>query len=364
MRAALRRWRDEIGDTHVLGAVRVVLGLLLFGNALRAARELRAGYFGDFFHWPILPEALVPPRGVYAILVVAQVLLSTLVVAGHRARGALLVSAVVGLYVLSCDRLEFHNNRAALFYFSLLLSLTPCDRSFSVTRAPTVESGPLWAARLAQLQLSFIYVASGGSKLLDPDWRSGRVLLERFVLFGPNAVESGVPERWMRWIVESGVSSPLAKIAIATELVLAVALWSRRARTVALWWGLWFHLLIELTSRVESFTWLTIAIYALFSTHDARARTLYYDPFRARARFVARAVMWLDWLARFEVKPWAPDPLETGHSMVVMRRDGSLATGLGAAAMLTRCLPLLFPLWAPMALAASFTRGGDASARS
>jgi len=30
--------------------------------------------------------------------------------------------------------------------------------------------------------------------------------------------------------------------------------------------------------------------------------------------------------------------------------------------MVARCVPLLFPLWAPLALAASFTRGGDASA--
>jgi hypothetical protein len=52
----LRRWRDEVGDTHALGAARVGLGVLLFANALRAARELKTGYFGDFFHWPVLPE--------------------------------------------------------------------------------------------------------------------------------------------------------------------------------------------------------------------------------------------------------------------------------------------------------------------
>src|SRR5579872_2454342 len=102
MHDALRRWRDEVGDTHVLGAVRVALGLLLFSNALRAARELKVGYFGDFFHWPILPEGLVPRHNVYAMLVITQVLLSALVVAGHRARGALFASAVVGLYVLFC----------------------------------------------------------------------------------------------------------------------------------------------------------------------------------------------------------------------------------------------------------------------
>src|SRR5271165_3347501 len=163
MRDAVRRWRDEVGDTHVLGAVRVALGLLLFAEALRAARELKVAYFGDFFHWPILPEALVPHRHLYAMLVMGQVLLSALVVAGHRARGALFASAAVGLYVLLCDRLQFHNNRAALFFYSLLLSLSPCDRSFTMAPVLATGTGPLWAARLAQVQLCFIYVASGGS---------------------------------------------------------------------------------------------------------------------------------------------------------------------------------------------------------
>ena len=48
---------------------------------------------------------------------------------------------------------------------------------------------------------------------------------------------------------------------------------------------------------------------------------------------------------------------------MVVRRDGSRATGVRALAMVARCVPLLFPLWAPLALAASFTKGGDASAR-
>jgi hypothetical protein len=361
---ALRQWRDEVGDTHALGATRVALGVLLFGNALRAAQELKVGFFGDFFYWPILPESFVPNRNVYALLIMGQVVLSAFVVAGHRARGALFASATIGLYVLLCDRLQFHNNRAALFLYSLLLSFSPCDRAFSVTPSLTTATGPLWAARLAQFQLSFIYVASGGSKLLDPDWRSGRVLLERFVLFGAHAIESGVPERLIRMATHPDPMSALAKVAIATELGLAVALWSRRGRVLALWWGVWFHLTIEVSSRVEGFTWLTLAIYALFATPDLRARKLYFDPFRRRSRMVARAVAWLDWLGRFEVKSWAPDALGKGHSLVVIRRDGTLATGLGAVAMLTRCIPVLFPFWAPLALAASFTRGGDTSAGS
>src|SRR5260370_30556812 len=188
MRGAILRWRDEVGETHVLGLVRVALGLFLFANALRAAGELQQGYFGDVFHWPMLPEPLVPSRSVYAILVALQLLLAALVVSGHRARTALFASAVVGVYVLLCDRLQFHHNRAALFFYSLLLSFSPCDRSLSMAVALTGTAAPLCAAPLAQLQVSLIYVASGGSKLVDADWRGGRALLARATPYRPQSL--------------------------------------------------------------------------------------------------------------------------------------------------------------------------------
>jgi hypothetical protein len=271
MLAFLRRWRDEQGDVTVLGAVRVALGVLLFANALRAADELRRGYFGDVFHWPIVPEALVPSRSVYAALVVGQLVLAILAILGLRARDALLASSLLGTYVLLCNRLEYHHNRWALFCYAGLLAFAPCDRSFRVTKTPGARTGPLWAARLAQLQVSIIYLASGGSKLLDSDWRSGRVLLERFRLYAQSLDGPGLIAWLVAQVSRPDVTGVLAALAIATELFLAVGLWSRRTRAFALCWGVLFHLAIEATSRVEGFTWLTLAVYALFVTPDMRA---------------------------------------------------------------------------------------------
>jgi hypothetical protein len=362
MPAAIRRWRDELGDAYVLGLVRVALGVLLFAQGLRAYSELRATFFGDVFHWPIIPEALVPSLSVYTVIVWSQILLAVLVVAGHAARPALMANALLGAYVLLCDRLQFHHNRWALVCYVLLLSLAPCDRSFYVAGPPaSTRIGPLWATRLAQLQVSIIYVASGGSKLLDADWRAGRVLMERFHLYGQQALDAGVPSGLVEWLSQPECTSALAKLAIVSELLLAVGLWSSRARVLALWWGVWFHLAIEATSRVEGFTWLTLAVYALFVTPDVRARKLFFDGSRTRGRVLARAVSWLDWFARFEIRPWATDDVRRGHSVVVVRRDGTHATGVRALAMVARCVPLLFPLWAPLALAASFTKGGEVS---
>jgi hypothetical protein len=362
MGSAIRRWRDEVGDTYALGVVRVVVGVLLFGAALRAARELKDVYFGDVFHWPILPEALVPSRTVYAALLIAELLLAVLVVAGYLARPALLASALIGVYTLLCDRLQFHHNRFALDAYAFLLAFAPSDRSFSVADEEDRSlPGPMWAVRLAQLQAALIYVASGGSKLLDADWRGGRVLAERVHLYGRQAIDQGVPSRVIEWLSLPDTTSALSKMAIATELFLAVGLFLPRTRAFALWWGVWFHLVIEATSRVEGFTWLTLAIYGLFVTPDVRGRRLFYDSSRFKGRAVARIVGLLDWLARFEVKAWAPDAVRKGHAVVIVRRDGTLATGLGALAMIARATPLLFPVWAPLAFVASFTKGGEAS---
>ncbi len=364
MRELVRRWAGEVGDAYVLGVVRSILGGFLFLQALSAAGDLaRVGYFGDHFHLPFIPERFVAPHGAYVVIVAARILLAVMVTVGHRARLALLGSAALGLYTLLCDRLEFHHNRYSLYCYALLIALGPCDRALAITRDESPSDGaPMWATGLVRLQVALVYVASGGSKLLDPDWRDGLVIADRFARYSYQALERGVPQSVVDAFTTPAATSALAKAAIATELFLAVGLLDRRTRVFALWWGTMFHLTIEVTSKVEIFTWLTLTMYALFATPDVRGRKLLFDPTRPRARVCARAVRVLDWLARFDVKPWAPDDLKHGHSIVIVRRDGTRATGVRALAMCARTLPVLFPLWAPLAFVASFTKGGDASA--
>ncbi|WP_394843623.1 HTTM domain-containing protein [Pendulispora brunnea] len=360
----LRAAMNETADAHVLGVIRIAIGGMLLVQTLAAANGLlEQGYFGDVFHMPFIPEAWVPSRSIYVAMLAARVLLAVLVVIGHWAPQAALASALLGLYTLLCDRLGYHHNRYALFCFAFLLAFTPCDRTLCIPRSAEPRIGPRWAVRLAQIQVALIYLASAGSKLLDDDWRDGRVILDRFARYGSEAVARGIPPRVVEAFSQPIVTSALAKLAISTELFLAVALFSRRLRVFALWWGLMFHLTIEITSKVELFTWLTLTSYAFFVTPDTHARKFFFDPSRPRGQWIARIVAGLDWFARFEIRPWTPDHLRKGHTIVIMRRDGSRATGLRALTMIARCTPLLFPLWAPLALLASFTRGGEANAR-
>jgi hypothetical protein len=358
---------SDLGDTYVLGLVRAALGGMVFWEALGWARELVAeGYFDDVFHLPFIPESWVASRTVYAALLASMLVLSALATVGVRARPALGAAALIGLYVLLCDRLHFHHNRYALFCIGALVALTPCDRSFSITGSvlgPMSRVGPLWAARLARIQISLIYLASGAGKLLDPDWRDGLVLSDRIARHAAEAAASGIPNGIVSALVNPVASSAIAKVAIATELFLAVGLWPKRTRVYALWWGVLFHLVIEATSHVELFTWIMLTSYVLFVTPDVHARKLFFDPSRPKGAILARLVRFFDWLLRFEIVAWEPDDLRTGHSLVIVRRDGTRATGVRAFAMVARCLPILFPLWGPIALVATFTKGGEASAR-
>lgn len=365
MIAWLRSFRDEIADGYVLGPVRAAIGVLLLWHALAAAEDLaKLGYFGDMYHAPMISEAFVPSHRLYALVLAARVCLAVMVTIGVWARPALATSALLGLWILLCDRNQFHHNRYSLYCYAFLLAFTPCNRSWRAVEpaVPEPRRGPFWAVRLAAVQVSLVYLASGGSKLLDRDWRDGIVLADRVARHVHVAVAAGVPQRVVEWFARADVASALAKLAITTELLVCVALWLRPLRVVAIWWALWFHLVIQLTANVETFTLMQLAVFGLFVTPDYRARKLRFDPSRFWGKVSAALVPVLDWFARFELLPWEPDN-QRGHSVVVELRDGGRVTGIRAFAMIARCLPLLFPIWAPVALVASFTKQGDATLR-
>jgi hypothetical protein len=350
MTSVVRRWLSEEGDTYVLSLVRAIWGgFLLFSAVREAARLFRGPHFADVFHVPLVPEALVPGRALWVALVAAQIVLALLIASGRWARPALLVTALIGMYLLGADRLSYHNNRYALLLVAFLLAFSPCDSAFVVGKpalAANMRRGPLFFARLAQVQMSIIYLASGGSKLLDPDWRGGLVLGDRLVRATSIAVAKGVPATLMAVLSDPSFASALAKLAIGTELVLAVALFVPRTRSFALWWGVMFHLTIEVTSKVELFTWFSLVLYALFAVPALHERAFLYDPARRPDRLVLGMIRRLDWLARFETRA---DPVAAGHGRFMMvDRDGTRASGLRGATLLARGIPLFFPLFVPL----------------
>jgi hypothetical protein len=274
-----------------------------------------------------------------------------LAVLGWYGRGALFLSATIGLFLLLANRLDYHNNRFALLLLALLTAFTPCDRSLLFVRArvrtlPEAERrGPVFATNLIRLTVSAVYLSSGGGKLLDADWRGGQTMLIRFARSLEELAERGLtlPEP-----LASAASSPLvaslaSKAAISLELFLAVALWLPKLRPLALYAGVLFHLSIELSARVQLFSYVMAAAYVAFVVPEVRERVVELDPSSAVGRFIARVLPFVDWLVRFRVvaTPGAP--------LTVVDRSRVRHGGVGAFAALARAIPAVFPLYLPLA---------------
>lgn len=348
---SLGHYFREQRNPYLLGLLRVTIAALLLLQTLKAARTmLLRGYFGDVFHLPLLPEALVPNSDVYAVLLAAQVVLCGLSIAGVAARKSLLIAAITGLYLLACDRLQYHNNRYVLLLVALLVALAPCDRSHrSLLRLRRREAStifapaPRWAAYLIGVQLSLVYLSSSVGKLLDADWRGGRVMQLRFAVVDSVA--------WMDWLpapLRSTLHSPTfgqlaSACAIASELTLALGLWLPKTRVFALWLGVVFHIGIELSAQVELFSYTMLGAYVVFARPELEERRLRWA---ARAERLSAVWRRLDWLRRFRHE----GAVEQAELCVVVDREGREHRGLGAWRELARATPLLFPLWLPLRL--------------
>lgn len=353
MKAELRRVLEAERPTYLLGLLRVCIGVFLLLGTFSAWRAtVERGYFADAFFIPMLPEALVPSRSVYLALLALRGAAALLVILGEKARPALLLAASLGLHALLCDRLQYHNNRYVLELLAFLLAFAPCERSFVVRNAELAARGPYWPAWLMKVQLSLVYAASAGSKLIDNDWRGGQVLLVRYLRGLDIAAARGMElPRFVHEVLSSPLFAELSsKSAIATELFLAVGLWAARTRSVALWLGVMLHVGIQLAAHVEIFSYLMGAAYLLFARPELGERTLRVDVSLPRGARIAALVRGLDWLRRFRVEE-RPGPLE------VVERNGVARRGFEAVVALARALPLVFPLWLPLALAARL-RGG------
>jgi len=170
-------------------------------TALSLQRELSKGRAqitvidpqANMTYQPFLPEGLVPSAGVYQAVLAAQFGAAVLVVAGRGARPALLVAAGLLVYTMLCDRLSFHHYRHTMAAFSTLLAFAPCDRHFVLGRVASEAPGPLWAQNAIRAQVSVMYLASGGSKLLDPEWRGGLMMLGMVKGLSPLLVRNHFP---------------------------------------------------------------------------------------------------------------------------------------------------------------------------
>lgn len=328
----IRRLTDAAGPLRPLALFRVVAGVLVLRHTLPFAEELRGGrFFAERFWVPYVPGVPAPAYGVYVAWLAAMVACGLAIVVGWRARVFCAAGAVLlGAHFFQ-NQLWYSNNRIFLTLCLVVLAFSPADRAIAPGRPGDAE-GPLWTALVLRAQASLLYLASGVSKLLDPDWRSGAVLWGRLRI----VARSVLPESL------APVLRPGAGIAaIATEIFLAVGLWFPRTRRAALWLGFWFHFVIELAFYVHVFSYLMLGTYLLVAgSGPPRVRRLVHRSDSPAQRTLADLLSSLDWLGKVHV--------EAGSAWSLTTPEGERYSGWRATVLAMASVPLLFAVVWPL----------------
>jgi hypothetical protein len=341
----------------------VVLHLQPFLDDLDAGRTWRDRYNLPYWSW--YPEV---SDDVYAVLLRGCVVAAVFLGLGLCTKVAARAVAAFVAYNLFLSLHHFHNNRAYLLILLVALAITPCGKVLSVDSliarrraaraagrsglAPSDDRAVCWPLWLLRFELTCVYLGSGGSKLLDPDWFGGTVTWQRVQRVHDRIVAESPAPGWVIDIVSArGFHTGFAKVIVLTELVVALGLWGRRTRLCAALLAIAFHVSIQLTASVEVFSFAAIAALLVWAVPSTRDRVIVVrDPTEHSALLAAVRVG--DWLARFRVDR---RPGEPGAALEVLDRDGTVWTDGAAQLFVLSRLPVAFAL---LGWALPFSRDG------
>src|SRR4051794_37808968 len=316
----------------------VLLHLRPILDAARAGRIYRDSFYEPYASW--YPEL---PRGMYVAMLWVAVVAALAMTIGLLTRLATVTAFVIVTYNVFLSTTNVHNNRAYLIVVLAALAVAPCGRELSVDawarRArgfpPLPTTAPGWPLWLLRFEAATVYGASGFSKLSDHDWFSGTVTWQRLVLVRDRVNASVLPSWAVDVLTNRSFHTVAAKFVIATELFIAVGLWSRRTRYAAVWLAVCFHVAIELSADVQVFSFLAISVLVIWSVPSTRDRVLMLDAAAPAHRRFAALVGALDWLARFRLEPGV-----SGAPIMLIDRDGRAIQGGWAVWRVLSRLPL------------------------
>lgn len=281
---AVLRWLDGIvcarGDLKWLGLTRLLFGAIVIVHlqpALTAETTPLERFHEPWWGW--LP---IPSETAYRGLVWLGVAAGVAMILGVVSKLATITATSVVTYLLVIDLNAFRHNRAFLVWILFGLALARTDMSWSLRSLwrrihgrPTQTVGYTWPVTLMRIVVSSVYLTSATTKLIQPDWAGGRVLWDRVnryqdkipALFD-GAVHDILTDRWFHML--------LAPAAIATELFIGLGLWFVRTRPYAIAIAIAFHVSIELTASVQTFSYSAIAALTIWlvDNHPAEERVV------------------------------------------------------------------------------------------
>jgi hypothetical protein len=363
----LDRALEQVGSVRAVAVLRIAIGPITLLHLRPFLRDARAGVsYTDHFWEPFISWLPELSDGLWFGLLWLGAAAAVLMTVGLCTRVASAVTFAVVAFNLLLSQTHFHHNTVFLAIVLFGVALLPSGRELSIDAwlrrrlrrqvLPTVV--PLWPLWLLRGQLSLVYLASGGSKLIDPDWFGGLVLWDRMVrnqhVLDPTPLPAWsidvLTSRWLFFI--------LGPVIVGTELFIGLGLWFARTRLAAIWMAILFHVAIEISAHVQVFSYAAIAALAVWVTPTARDRTVVMGGESGTARAVVALVRAGDWFARFRIETAGP----AAPALTVVDRDGTVLHGWAASRIVLSRLPLTFPFCAPLLLPSRLRRVGHAGA--
>ena len=334
---------DRPGSVRSLAILRIVLGPAVLVHLAPFLSMTAAGEnFTDHFWEPWFTFLPRPGGAIQAPLVWIGAGAALAMTVGWRTRFSATTTAVCVTGNMFLSQTYFRHNRAFLIFLLWAVALGASGRvlSLDARRArragrPVDDTDTLWPLWTIRYLAASVYLASGLSKAIDPDWIGGLVLWDRAVRYQhlvaerlPGAAgDVMVDVITTRWV--HAITSP---IAVGMELFIGLGLWFARTRLAAVWVAAFFHVSIEISASVEVFSFAAIVALVIWATPTTRDRRL--------SGAIPASIAPLDWLARFERCP-SEGPL------LVVDRDGRVVEGVEARWLVASRLPLTFPVAGP-----------------
>lgn len=353
-----------------LGLLRLYTGIALFLKhigiwGLYRINEIRAQfpiynfsseeqYSLNAFYMPVpgfewLP---VPSYELYCIMFDAGIMfLALFLAAGLFTRLVSILLAFLYLYWTLLSQFFYYHHAITFLVTLLILAGSNCGRSYSLDaylagpeRKKT--TGSIFPIRQLQIFISILYFFSFLAKC-NSGWWSGTVPGSMYDLGSIKGIWSGIIFKYISFQFV-GIST------ILIEAFLIFGLWFRLTRPLALFLGVFFHLAIDATMGVVTFSYQMLALYLVFLCPQSKATVLYLPDSVKNQRY-CRILNLLDWLRRLELRLISSDQkknypefsqTENGSQLTLLLKtpEGEILQGRKALAELLYRLPLTFPL--------------------
>ena len=214
-------WVDGAGSLRAIELLRIAVGPLTIAHLWPFLGDaVRGVVYSDRFYQPYFAWYPEVPGDVYVGLLWLAVGAATAVSFGVATRWTAAYTAGFVAYNLFLSRTYFWHNRAFLLVLLVGVAVLPLGRWWSVDAALRARSGddidrsdkPLWPILLMRFEVVVVFLASGWSKLVDPDWWGGTVTQLRVVRWRHVAAASGVPDGVLDMLATEGFHVWFAKV--------------------------------------------------------------------------------------------------------------------------------------------------------